>query len=95
MTNDWSRAMEHLRTAPGVSRDDVDAIKEGVLRMARSSKCAHCGLDIEDRGDPSMDGNHEVRWVHVDWGGRYCFPQQGAASPRATPAAASGPGSSR
>jgi hypothetical protein len=32
-----------------------------------------------------MDGNHEIRWVHVDWGGRYCYPQQGADSPRATP----------
>ncbi|GAA2803388.1 hypothetical protein [Streptomyces showdoensis] len=50
-------------------------------------RCAHCGLEVEDKGDPSMDGNHHVRWVHVPGGYSICFPQQSASSPRATPAA--------
>ena len=51
-----------------------------------TATCAHCGREIENRGDPSMDGNHEVRWVHVPGGYTVCFPQQAATSPRATPA---------
>ena len=47
--------------------------------------CANCGVDVENRGDPSMDGRHRIRWVHT-WGSyRYCDPQAGAASPTATP----------
>ena len=48
--------------------------------------CAHCGKDVENRGDPSMDGNHHVLWIHVPGGHSICFPQQ-KDSPRATPAA--------
>jgi hypothetical protein len=48
--------------------------------------CAHCGLLIEDRGDPNPFGPWEIRWVHVDWGGKLCHPQQGGDSPRAEPA---------
>lgn len=48
--------------------------------------CVHCGLDVENRGEPSMDGNHEIKWVHVPGGYRACYPQQGARSPLALPA---------
>lgn len=47
--------------------------------------CAHCGLEIEDRGDPNPFGPWEVRWVHIDGGYSICFPQQ-PGSPRAEPA---------
>jgi len=47
--------------------------------------CANCGVKVENRGEPSMDGRHRIRWVHA-WGAyRYCDPQAGAASPTATP----------
>ncbi|MGV9278034.1 hypothetical protein [Streptomyces griseosporeus] len=32
-----------------------------------------------------MDGNHEIKWVHVPGGYRACFPQHGARSPLASP----------
>jgi hypothetical protein len=50
-------------------------------------RCAHCGLEVEDRGDPSMDGNHWVHWVHVPGGYATCFPQKQSNSPRAEPLA--------
>ncbi|MFD6363794.1 hypothetical protein ACFWFX_28720 [Streptomyces roseolus] len=49
--------------------------------------CQHCGREVEDRGDPSMDGNHRVLWVHVPGGYTLCNPQQAAHSTRAHPAA--------
>lgn len=51
--------------------------------MRDIERCMHCGLEIEDRGDPL----HEPRWVHIDWGGMYCYPQRAASSPQAAPAA--------
>jgi hypothetical protein len=56
-------------------------------------RCVHCGLPIEDRGDPNPFGPWEVRWVHLDWGGQICHPQQAADSPRAEPPTPSNPGS--
>lgn len=51
------------------------------------TECAHCWRLIENRGTPSMDGNHSVHWVHVPGGFTVCFPHRGADSPRAEPAA--------
>jgi hypothetical protein len=48
--------------------------------------CAHCGLPVENRGDPNPFGPWEVRWVHVPGGYSMCNPQQ-PGSPRAEPAA--------
>lgn len=47
------------------------------------TRCTHCGLDIEDRGDATF-GGHTENWVHIDRGGQICHPQQ-ADSPRAEP----------
>ena len=47
-------------------------------------ECAHCWREIENRGAPSMDGNHHVHWVHIPGGFQYCFPQR-PDSPRAEP----------
>lgn len=51
--------------------------------------CAHCGLEVEDRGHPvARDGEGfgwYSNWVHVPGGYSICHPQQAAASPRATP----------
>lgn len=47
--------------------------------------CAHCGLPVEDRGDPNPFGPWEVRWVHIDGGYSICNPQQ-PNSTRAEPA---------
>ncbi|MGS2592048.1 hypothetical protein [Streptomyces hebeiensis] len=57
---------------------------------ARGTRCAHCGLQIEDRGDPGF-GTYTPCWVHIP--GRYtvCYPQQGGASSRAEPAASAVP----
>lgn len=50
--------------------------------------CAHCGLEVEDRGHPvARDGEGfgwYAKWVHVPGGYSLCHPQQ-AGSPRATP----------
>jgi hypothetical protein len=51
---------------------------------AETQRCANCGREIENRGDPDMGGNHEIRWVHVPGGYTICHPQQ-PNSPRATP----------
>lgn len=56
---------------------------------ALAQRCATCGLEIENRGDPDMGGRHEIRWVHVR-SGTACRPQDGADSPRATPAQPTG-----
>jgi hypothetical protein len=48
-------------------------------------RCAHCGLEVEDRGDPNMGGPAHVKWVHTAGGYTVCFPQRGADSPRAEP----------
>lgn len=47
-------------------------------------RCANCGIEVENRGDLSMDGNHHVRWVHARGGYAICYPQQ-PDSPRAVP----------
>jgi hypothetical protein len=51
--------------------------------------CANCGLDVEDRGHPvAREGGGfgwYSNWVHADWGGQVCHPQQGAASCTAAP----------
>ncbi|MFE1272095.1 hypothetical protein [Streptomyces sp. NPDC058758] len=52
----------------------------------KPARCQHCGREVEDRGDPSMDGNHRVLWVHVPGGYTLCNPQQAAHSTRAAPA---------
>jgi hypothetical protein len=52
-----------------------------------AQQCANCGLEIENRGDPDMGGNHEIRWVHVPGGYTVCNPQQ-PNSPGATPGTA-------
>jgi hypothetical protein len=51
-----------------------------------AARCVHCGLEIEDRGDPGF-GTYTPRWAHIAGGYRTCFPQQ-ADSPRAEPATA-------
>lgn len=74
--------------------DRVEEVVAGIRDAARTASgqqpettvCAHCGLEVENRGEPSMDGNHHVLWVHVPGGYSVCFPQQSASSPRATPA---------
>lgn len=48
-------------------------------------RCVTCGLEIENRGDPCITGNHRDRWVHIPGGHSICFPQQ-PNSPRAQPA---------
>ena len=62
-----------------------DAARTASGQQPETTVCAHCGLDVENRGEPSMDGNHHVLWVHVP-GGTLCDPQQAAHSTRATPA---------
>jgi hypothetical protein len=51
-------------------------------------RCAHCGLEVEDRGHPvARDGEGfgwYSNWVHADWGGQICHPQD-KNSPRAQP----------
>jgi hypothetical protein len=47
--------------------------------------CKYCGREIENRGRPSMDGNHEIKWVHIPGGHSVCFPQQGGRSSLAEP----------
>lgn len=37
--------------------------------------CVHCGIEVENRGDPDMGGNHEIRWVHTPGGYQHCYPQ--------------------
>ena len=71
-------------TAPGLTTCAFHGGWSGMANM----RCAHCGLEVEDRGHPFMDGNHEVRWVHVPGGYAVCHPQRPADSSRATPVAA-------
>lgn len=52
--------------------------------MSTPIRCAHCGLEIEDRGDATV-GGHTANWVHTDWGGQLCHPQRWSSSPRAAP----------
>ncbi|WP_405479938.1 hypothetical protein [Streptomyces anulatus] len=51
-----------------------------------ATRCTHCGLEVEDRGDPGF-GRYTPRWVHIPGGYQTCNPQQ-ANSPRAAPPAA-------
>jgi hypothetical protein len=63
--------------------------QSGVYTAAPSPRCAHCGLEVEDRGHPvARDGGFgwHPKWVHVPGGYHTCWPQQGANSPRAEPA---------
>jgi hypothetical protein len=53
--------------------------------MSTLAHCMYCGLQIVNRGDPDMGGNHEVRWVHVPGGYTVCYPQRAVTSPRAAP----------
>lgn len=46
--------------------------------------CKWCEREIEDRGDPCMSGVKRSGWVHVEWGGAFCYPQR-VKSPRAEP----------
>ena len=55
------------------------------------TECARCGLEIENRGDPDMGGNHHARWVHVPGGYTICHPWE-PDSPRAAPAVVAQPG---
>lgn len=54
-------------------------------------RCAHCGLEVEDRGHPvARDGEGfgwYSKWVHADGCYSVCYPQQGASSPTAAPGA--------
>ncbi|ONI48658.1 MULTISPECIES: hypothetical protein [unclassified Streptomyces] len=59
----------------------------GVQQTTESeTRCVHCGLEIEDRGDPGF-GTYTPRWVHIPGGYQTCNPQQ-ASSLHATPPAA-------
>ena len=49
------------------------------------TECANCWRLVENRSEPSMDGNHRDNWVHVPGGFSACFPQRGGDSPRAEP----------
>ncbi|MBT2379010.1 hypothetical protein J7E90_17050 [Streptomyces sp. ISL-111] len=54
-----------------------------------ATRCAHCGLEVEDRGDPGF-GTYTPRWVHIPGGYQTCNPQQPnspLAAPPAVPAA--------
>ncbi|MEU3613449.1 hypothetical protein ABZ725_14195 [Streptomyces sp. NPDC006872] len=73
-----------LHQLAGLERPDAQT------REARP-ECAHCWREIEDRGTPSMDGNHYVKWVHVPGGFTACFPQRGGDSPVAEPRATEAP----
>jgi hypothetical protein len=68
----------------GIGYVPVEAPAAG-LPAGGTQRCANCGLEIENRGDPDMGGNHEIRWVHIPGGYTICHPQQ-PNSPRATPA---------
>jgi len=61
---------------------------------ATTTSCAHCGMEVEDRGHPvARDGEGICwysNWVHADGGHRTCYPQQGDNSPKAEPAATAG-----
>jgi hypothetical protein len=93
------RASVLREAADAVARftgNDLDANAKMLRRMAdetpraETERCANCGREIENRGDPDMGGNHEIRWVHVPGGYTVCNPQQ-PNSPRATPAAPAQP----
>lgn len=58
----------------------------GQTDTEETTRCQHCGLEVEDRGDPSMDGNHHVHWVHIPGGYSICYPQEPGSPFRATPA---------
>ncbi|MCZ7413130.1 hypothetical protein [Streptomyces sp. WMMC897] len=60
------------------------APSEALSGRQAGAGCAHCGLEVEDRGDPGF-GPYMPRWVHLPGGYSACDPQQGADSPRATP----------
>lgn len=65
-----------------VSADALRAALDGPAAAVEQTVCATRGREIEDRGDPSMDGRHAPNWVHVLGGGQICYPQQ-PDSPRA------------
>jgi hypothetical protein len=60
----------------------IDARADGIAQ--EQPRCAHCALEVEDRGDATF-GGYTPRWVHVPGGYQACYPQRGADSPRATP----------
>jgi uncharacterized Zn finger protein (UPF0148 family) len=42
MANDWGEAMRRQHTDPGVSREELDEIKAGILRLAETCPvCRH------------------------------------------------------
>ncbi|GGU84425.1 hypothetical protein GCM10010275_19350 [Streptomyces litmocidini] len=73
----------------GLDADRAAALRDDLAGPYKETRCAHCGLEIEDRGHPFIQehSNWYSIWVHVPGGYSVCFPQQGAASTRATPAA--------
>ncbi|MBT2429415.1 hypothetical protein J7F02_28315 [Streptomyces sp. ISL-112] len=77
------RASDHLRRLAG----------EAAAGAHHPTRCAHCGLEIEDRGDPGF-GTYTPRWVHIPGGYQTCNPQQ-PNSPRATPAVPAAPEETR
>ncbi|MFC8282909.1 hypothetical protein [Streptomyces cyaneofuscatus] len=73
-------AAKHLSRLAGEAAAGVQQTTESETR------CVHCGLEIEDRGDPGF-GTYTPRWVHIPGGYQTCNPQQ-ASSLHATPPAA-------
>lgn len=58
--------------------------RPAVATEVEAQRCVHCGLEVEDRGDPGF-GSYTPRWVHIPGGYQTCRPHQ-ISSPRATPA---------
>ncbi|WP_327376225.1 hypothetical protein OG393_21100 [Streptomyces sp. NBC_01216] len=71
-----------------LDRERANVLRQDLAGPYKETRCAHCGLEIEDRGHPLIQehSNWYSIWVHVPGGYSVCFPQQGASSPRATPA---------
>jgi hypothetical protein len=68
--------------------DQAAVLRDDLAGPCEETRCAHCGLEIEDRGHPVVQEHSTWYsiWVHVPGGYSVCFPQKGADSPRAIPA---------
>lgn len=73
-----------------VSREDVPTLRAMLADAAPGTEagqdCAHCGKPVQ-----LITGTLSAWWVHVPGGNTMCHPQQGAASPRATPGGEAAP----
>lgn len=79
----WAHGHDQLTDGCSLCQGEWAAAMELSASMRRWY-CLHCGEEVEDRGDPCMSGARRSRWVHVGWGGAYCYPQR-VRSPRAEP----------